>query len=39
MLLREESVTFQRLKTWKSSKDPQYAAKKARRIVDRANVA
>ena len=29
-LLREESVTFQRLKTWKASKDPQYAAKKAR---------
>jgi transposase len=30
MLLREEGVTFQRLKTWKASKDPQYAAKKAR---------
>ena len=30
MLLREEGVTFQRLKTWKSSTDPQYAAKKAR---------
>jgi transposase len=29
-LLREEGVTFQRLKTWKASKDPQYAAKKAR---------
>ena len=29
-LLREEGVTFQRLKTWKTSKDPQYAAKKAR---------
>jgi len=29
-LLREEGVTFQRLKTWKVSKDPQYAAKKAR---------
>ena len=29
-LLREESVTFQRLKTWKTSKDPRYAAKKAR---------
>jgi transposase len=30
MLLREEGVTFQRLKTWKTSKDPHYAAKKAR---------
>ena len=30
MLLREEGVTFQRLKTWKSGKDPDYAAKKAR---------
>jgi transposase len=30
MLLREEGVTFQRLKTWKASTDPQYAAKKAR---------
>jgi len=29
-LLREEGVTFQRLKTWKGSKDPHYAAKKAR---------
>src|SRR6266487_7081401 len=29
-LLREEGVTFQRLKTWKASKDPQYAAKNAR---------
>jgi hypothetical protein len=29
-LLREEGVTFQRLKTWKASADPQYAAKKAR---------
>jgi hypothetical protein len=29
-LLREEGVTFQRLKTWKTSKDPQYAEKKAR---------
>jgi transposase len=29
-LLREEGVTFQRLKTWKASKDPKYAAKKAR---------
>src|SRR5580692_10970562 len=28
--LREEGVTFQRLKTWTASKDPQYAAKKAR---------
>ena len=30
ILLREEGVTFQRLKTWKASKDPQYAGKKAR---------
>ena len=30
MLLREEGVTFQRLKTWKGSKDPRYAVKKAR---------
>jgi len=30
ILLREEGVTFQRLKTWKTSTDPQYAAKKAR---------
>jgi len=30
MLLREEGVSFQRLKTWKTSKDPHYAAKKAR---------
>jgi transposase len=29
-LLREEGVTFQRLKTWKTSKDPHYAVKKAR---------
>ena len=29
-MLREEGVTFQRLKTWKSSKDPQYREKKAR---------
>jgi transposase len=29
-LLHEEGVTFQRLKTWKASKDPQYAVKKAR---------
>jgi transposase len=29
-LLREEGVTFQRIKTWKTSKDPDYAAKKAR---------
>ena len=29
-LLREEGVTFQRLKTWKTSKDPRYQAKKAR---------
>lgn len=30
ILLREEGVTFQRLKTWKASKDPRYAVKKAR---------
>jgi transposase len=30
VLLREEGVTFQRLKTWKASKDPRYAEKKAR---------
>jgi transposase len=30
VLLREEGVTFQRLKTWKASKDPRYAAKKPR---------
>ena len=30
ILLREEGVTFQRLKTWKASKDPCYAEKKAR---------
>ena len=30
LLLREEGVTFQRLKTWKASKDPRYADKKAR---------
>ena len=29
-LLREEGVTFQQSKTWKASKDPRYAAKKAR---------
>src|SRR5262249_45651864 len=29
-LLREEGVTFQRLKTWKACKDPHYAMKKAR---------
>jgi transposase len=29
-LLREEGVSFQRLKTWKASKDPRYAEKKAR---------
>jgi transposase len=29
-LLREEGVTFQRLKTWKASKDPDYAVRKAR---------
>jgi transposase len=30
VLLREEGVTFQRLKTWKTSTDPGYAVKKAR---------
>jgi transposase len=30
VLLREEGVTFQRLKTWKTSRDPDYAVKKAR---------
>ena len=30
VLLRQEGVTFQRIKTWKASKDPDYAAKKAR---------
>jgi transposase len=30
VLLREEGVSFQRLKTWKSSADPDYAVKKAR---------
>jgi transposase len=30
VLLRAEGVTFQRLKTWKASKDPGYAEKKAR---------
>ncbi|MBB4987102.1 IS630 family transposase [Streptomyces nymphaeiformis] len=30
ILLREEGVSFQRLKTWKTSKDPHYEAKKAR---------
>ena len=30
MLLREEGVTFQRLKTWKTCTDPDYAVKKAR---------
>jgi transposase len=29
-LLRAEGVTFQRLKTWKASKDPRYTEKKAR---------
>jgi transposase len=29
-LLREEGVTFQRIKTWKTSKDPDYTVKKAR---------
>jgi transposase len=30
VLLREEGVSFQRVKTWKASQDPDYAAKKAR---------
>ena len=30
VLLRAEGVSFQRVKTWKASKDPDYAAKKAR---------
>jgi transposase len=30
VLLRAEGVTFQRLKTWKASKNPRYAEKKAR---------
>jgi transposase len=30
VLLGQEGVSFQRVKTWKSSKDPQYAEKKAR---------
>jgi hypothetical protein len=30
VLLRAEGVRFQRLKTWRASKDPRYAAKKAR---------
>jgi hypothetical protein len=30
VVLREEGVTFQRLKTWKASTDPDYAVKKAR---------
>ncbi|MFG2422692.1 hypothetical protein ACGFWD_27015 [Streptomyces sp. NPDC048448] len=30
ILLREEGVSFQRLKTWKTSRDPDYATKKAR---------
>jgi transposase len=30
LLLREEGVSFQRVKTWKTSKDPDYAVKKAR---------
>jgi transposase len=29
-LLHEEGVSFQRLKSWKASRDPRYAAKKAR---------
>ncbi|MEU2238550.1 IS630 family transposase [Streptomyces sp. NPDC018338] len=30
ILLREEGVSFQRVKTWKTSRDPDYATKKAR---------
>nr|WP_244187779.1 hypothetical protein [Streptomyces regalis] len=30
VLLREEGVSFQRVKTWKTSHDPDYAVKKAR---------
>ncbi|MBS2538464.1 hypothetical protein KGQ20_37525 [Catenulispora sp. NF23] len=30
VLLRDEGVSFQRIKTWKTSKDPDYATKKAR---------
>ena len=30
VLLRREGVSFQRVKTWKASKDPRYAEKKAR---------
>ncbi|WP_422627726.1 hypothetical protein [Rhodococcus sp. (in: high G+C Gram-positive bacteria)] len=30
VLLREEGVSFQKVKTWKRSKDPDYEAKKAR---------
>jgi transposase len=30
MLLREEGITFQRLKTWKASRDPRFAERKAR---------
>jgi hypothetical protein len=42
-LLREEGVTFQRLKSWKTCKDPDYAVKKARiehlyAIADRAMI-
>jgi hypothetical protein len=33
MLLRGEGVTFQRLKSWKTSTDPHYAVKKARANV------
>jgi transposase len=29
-LLRDENVSFQRIKTWKASRDPDYAVKKAR---------
>lgn len=30
VLLRDEGVSFQRIKTWKAPKDPEYEARKAR---------
>src|SRR5215813_6990350 len=30
ILLRQQGISFQRVKTWKASKDPDYASKKAR---------
>ncbi|GAA4483860.1 hypothetical protein GCM10023094_36040 [Rhodococcus olei] len=32
VLLREEGVSFQKVKTWKRSRDPEYAVKKARAL-------